>query len=672
MSRLVGALPWRSLSMDMRSTIRDLTPDRKPARRPSALASKATMITGSAQPSARGDNVSNENAPTVETHRFQAEVNQVLHLVIHSLYSHKEIFLRELISNASDALDKLRFRAITEPALVGDDTKYEIRIVPDAEKGTLTISDNGVGMTHDELTENLGTIARSGSRAFLEALAQKGQRDVQLIGQFGVGFYSAWLVADHVDVVSRAAGRDDAWRWSSDAKETYTLEADTRASRGTDIVLHLRDDQKEFLEDWRLRELVTKYSDYVSHPIQLGTKKEGATELSFETLNRANAIWQRPKSEVTEEQYADFYKHLTHDNEAPLAHTHFRVEGTQQFVGLLFVRRVFIMDQCEEILPTWLRFVRGVVDSDDLPLNVSRETLQDSATVRAIKKQVVKRSLDLLEDLAKNKPDQYVTFWKAFGAVLKEGLAQDWEYREKLSSLVRYESTLSETPTSLADYVSRMRSGQDAIYYVFGESRKALEQSPHLEALRSRGYEVLFMTDPIDEWAAEGIREFQGKKLVSAMRADLALDSSDDAKKDLEARAGELKGLLEAMKSALGERVSDVRVSDRLTDSPACLVVPVGASHAYLEKLLKESGREVSRGKRVFEVNPKHPLIENLRALHAREPEAARTKEWIEMLYDQAVLTEGSRPEDPNAFAKRLTALLTDATKAAAAGGPMS
>jgi molecular chaperone HtpG len=630
--------------------------------------------------------VANENSTPVETHRFQAEVNQVLHLVIHSLYSHKEIFLRELISNASDALDKLRFRAITEPALVGDDAKYEIRIVPDAEKGTLTISDNGIGMTHDELAENLGTIARSGSRAFLEALAQKGQRDVQLIGQFGVGFYSAWLVAEHVDVISRGAGRDDAWRWSSDAKETYTLEPASRASRGTDIVLRLRDDQKEFLDEWRLRELVTKYSDYVSHPILLGTKKEGATELSFETLNRANAIWQRPKNEITEEQYAEFYKHLTHDNEAPLAHTHFKVEGTQQFVGLLFVpkqapldlnfsqqrrgirlfvRRVFIMDQCEEILPTWLRFIRGVVDSDDLPLNVSRETLQDSATVRAIKKQVVKRSLDLLEDLAKNKPEQYLTFWKAFGAVLKEGLAQEWEHREKLSQLVRYESTLSETPTSLADYVSRMRSGQDAIYYVYGESRKALEQSPHLEALRSRGYEVLFMTDPIDEWAADGIREFEGKKLVSAMRADLALDASDDAKKEREARAGELKGLLDAMKSTLGERVSDVRVSDRLTDSPACLVVPAGASHAYLEKLLKESGREVSRGKRVFEVNPKHPLIENLRALHAKEPDAARTKEWIEMLYDQAVLTEGSRPEDPNAFAKRVTALLTEAAKSA-------
>ncbi len=629
------------------------------------------------------------NPPPVETHRFQAEVSQVLHLVIHSLYSHKEIFLRELISNASDAIDKVRFRAITEPALVGDDAAFSVRITADAASGTLTLSDNGVGMTHDELAENLGTIAHSGSRKFLEALAQKGQKDVQLIGQFGVGFYSAWLVADRVTVVSRAAGHTEAWRWTSDAQETYTLEPGERAGRGTDVVLHLRDDQKEFLEDWRLRDLVTKYSDYVSHPIQLATTKEGATEPEFETLNRASALWQRPKSEITEAQYEEFYKHLTHDNEAPLAHTHFAVEGNQQFVGLLFlpkeapmdmhftqqrrgirlfVRRVFIMDQCDEILPQWLRFVRGVVDSDDLPLNVSRETLQDSATVRAIRKQVVRKTLELLEDLAKNKAEQYASFWKAFGAVLKEGLASDWEYREKLAALVRYESTLSETPTSLADYVSRMRAGQDAIYYVFGESRKALEQSPHLEALRSRGFEVLLMTDPMDEWAADGLREFQGKKLVSAMRADLSLEATDEEKRDREARAGELKDLLAAMKTALGDRVSDVRVSDRLTDSPACLVVPAGGSHAYLEKLLKDAGRDVPKGRRALEVNPKHPLIEHLRTVFTREPDAARTKEWIELIYDQAVLTEGGRPEDPNLFVQRVTALLTEAARVAAAG----
>ena len=634
-------------------------------------------------------NASNPSTPNVETHRFQAEVNQVLHLVIHSLYSHKEIFLRELISNASDAVDKLRFRAITEPALVAGDAGYEIRIVPDAEAGTLTISDNGVGMTHDELTDNLGTIARSGSRAFLEALAQKGQRDVQLIGQFGVGFYSAWLVAERVDVTTRAAGHEDAWRWSSDAKETYTLEPATRATRGTDIVLHLRDDQKEFLDTWRLRELVTKYSDYVSHPIKLATKKEGDSEPTLETLNRANALWQRSKSEVTSEQYEEFYKHLTHDNEAPLAHTHFKVEGTQQFVGLLFVpkqppfdlnssqqrrgirlfvRRVFIMDQCEDIVPTWLRFVRGVVDSDDLPLNVSRETLQDSATVRAIRKQVVKRSLDLLDDLAKNHAEKYLEFWKSFGAVLKEGLAQDFDQRERLSALVRFESTLSETPTSLAEYVSRMRSEQESIYYVYGESRKALEQSPHLETLRKRGFEVLFMTDPIDEWAADGIREFQGKKLVSAMRADLSLDASEDAKKERETQTTELKDLLDAIKKTLGDRVTDVRVSDRLTDSPACLVVPAGGSHAYLEKLLKDSGREVGKSRRVFEVNPTHALIQHLRAVAAKAPEGEKTREFIETLYDQALLTEGSKPEDPHRFVQRVTALLTDAAKVAAQG----
>ncbi|HVG64232.1 MAG TPA: molecular chaperone HtpG [Hyalangium sp.] len=627
-----------------------------------------------------------------ETHSFQAEINQLLNLVINSLYSHKEIFLRELISNASDALDKLRFRTITEPELLGDEPTLEVRIVPDAEKGTITIEDTGIGMTHDELVKNLGTIAHSGSREFLEMLRQKGQKDANLIGQFGVGFYSAYLVADRVEVVSRAAGKDPkAWKWASDAKGSFTVEPAESTARGTAVTLHLKEDQKEFLDEWRLRSLITQYSDYVGHSIQLRVKKttdvidantgEKTTTFAFETINKASALWQRPKSEITDEQYQEFYKHLTHDYEVPLAWTHFKTDGNQQFTGLifipknrpfdldmnqrrrgvrLFVKRVFIMDDAEELLPPWLRFVRGVVDSDDLPLNVSRELLQDSAVVRSIRKHVVKKTLDLLEKLAKDKPEDYTAFWKNFGAILKEGLAADGEHREKLGALVRYESSREEGGlTSLADYVSRMKEGQQAIYYVFGESRKALEGSPHLEALRKRGYEVLFLTDPVDEWAAQGLREFNGKPLVSALQADLKLQETAEEKREKEQRAEGLKSLTERIKEVLKDAVREVRVSDRLTDSPVCLVLPEGGSPAFLERLLREHGRSAPRAKRILEVNPGHPVIEHLNKLHARDAKSEQVSEWIELLHDQALLTEGSPLEDPNRFAKRMTALLT-------------
>ena len=621
-----------------------------------------------------------------ETHKFQAEINQLLNMVINSLYSHKEIFLRELVSNASDALDKLRFRSVTEPELLEGASELEIRLLPDAEKGTLTIEDTGIGMTRDELVKNLGTIAHSGSREFLELVAQRGQKDVNLIGQFGVGFYSAYLVADQVEVVSRAAGKDtQVWKWASDAKGSFTVEPAERATRGTSITLHLKEDQKEFLQEWRLRELVTQYSDYVNHPIKLQVKKttgEGdaqKTETQLEVVNKASALWQRSKSEITDEQYQEFYKHLTHDWEAPLAWTHFRTEGNQVFTGLLFlpknppfdlnaaqqrgvrlfVKRVLIMDRCEEMLPQWLRFVRGVVDSDDLPLNVSRELLQDSAVVQAIRKHVTKKTLDMLEKLAKDKPEDYRTFWKSFGTVLKEGLAVDTEYREKLGALVRYESSREEGLTSLADYVSRMKEGQKAIYYVFGESRKAVVDSPHLEALKKRGYEVLYMTDPVDEWATQGLREFQDKPLVSAMHADLKLDETEEEKREKEQRAKGLGPLADRMKEVLKEHVREVRVSDRLTDSPCCLVVPEGGSHAFVERLLRERGRSVPRVKRILEVNPSHPIVEHLKALQEKEPASPQVTEWVEMLYDQALLTEGSSVEDPNRFARRMTALMT-------------
>jgi molecular chaperone HtpG len=625
--------------------------------------------------------------PATETHRFQAEVSQVLNLVIHSLYTHKEVFLRELISNASDALDKLRFRALTEPDLLRDEPTLEIRVIPDQATGTLTVEDTGVGMTHDELVRNLGTIAHSGTRALLEQLQKQGTKDLQLIGQFGVGFYSAYLVADRVEVTSRAAGESAAWTWRSDAHDTFTVEPASRSTRGTSVVLHLKEEHREFLQPYRLRELIARYSDYVGHPIKLRTRSEGAG--TFETVNRASALWQRPRSEVTREQYEEFYKHLTHADEPPLAYTHFKVEGTQEFAGLLFVprsrpfdldlprgrrgvrlyvKRVLIMEDCEQLLPQWLRFVRGVVDSDDLPLNVSRETLQDSAVVRAIRKQLTKRTLDLLDEVARDRAEDYATFWRAFGAVLKEGLTVDWEYKDRLAELVRYESSRDGGLVSLAEYVSRMPEGQEAIYYVLGESARAVASSPHLEALRARGYEVLYMTDPVDEWAVQGLGEYKGKKLVSAMQADLKLGASAEEQQAREARAGQLGPLLEKVRAVLGERVREVRLSERLTDSPCCLALPQGAHHAYVERLLREHGREVSHTKRVFEINPSHPLIEHLRALHARDPESPRLADWIELLYDQALLTEGSRLEDPNAFARRMTTLLTET----AAGVPQA
>lgn len=627
-----------------------------------------------------------------ETHRFQAEVSQVLHLVINSLYSHKEVFLRELISNASDALDKLRFRAQTDPGLLGDDPTMEIRVTCDRDARTVTVEDTGVGMTHDELVENLGTIAHSGTKRFFEALKEKqAGADLALIGQFGVGFYSAWLVADRVEVVSRAAGHTEAWRWSSDAKETFTVEPAERAARGTTITLHLREDQKEFAERWRLKELITRYSDFVSHPIRV--KNDNG---EWETANKASALWRRPKGEISDQQYAEFYRHVAHAYDDPLTWTHFHVEGTQEFVGLLFVpsqppfdldvqpgetrrgvqlfvRRVFIMDNCEAIVPSWLRFIRGVLDSDDLPLNVSRETLQDSGVVRAIRKQVARRTLDMLDELASKRPEDYTKFWGHYGRILKEGLHLDWrtgttdgEFKDRIAKLLRYDSTRGEGLTSLADYVSRMPEGQEAIYYAIGETRRAVADSPHLEAVRKKGYEVLLMTDLIDTWAVEGLREFQGKKLVSVQDANLKVDATEEEKKAREEKTSVLKGLFDRAKAVLGSRVKEVRASDRLTDSPACLVVPPGGINPTLERVLRAHGKEVPPSQRILEVNPTHPLITALHTVAERDPSSPQLGEWIELLYEQALLTEGTPIEDPQRFARRLTTLLQQAVTAAA------
>ena len=630
--------------------------------------------------------MTDETRPAPEHHAFQAEVSQVLDLVIHSLYSHREVFLRELISNASDAIDKLRFRATTEPGLLGEE-ELRIRLLPDADAGTLTLDDNGVGMTHDELVQNLGTIAHSGSKRFLEAMKAKGSgSDLALIGQFGVGFYAAWLVADRVDVVSRAAGSDEAWRWSSDAKNGFDLEPATREARGTSVTLHLKADQKDFLERWQLKDLVQKYSDFVGHPIELAREADDKTEgdPGFEAINQARALWQRPRAEIDEAQYKEFYKHLTNDWDDPMVWAHFKVEGSQEFTGLLyvpkhppfemdvpgearrgvrlFVKRVFIMDNCDALVPVWLRFVRGVIDSDDLPLNVSRETLQDSAVVRAIKRHVAKKTLDRLDELAKESEEQYATFWGQFGRVMKEGLHLDTEYRDRLGALARFESSHGDSITSLADYVSRMKEGQEAIYYSVGDSRQAAASSPHIEALRAREYEVLYLSDAIDTLAAEGLREFQGKKLQNVANADLKVDG-DAAKDD----PGALGPFIARVKSVLGGRVRDVRASTRLKESPACLVIPHGALNPAMERLLRANGRDVPPSARVLEVNPTHPLITAIQArVDAGGPDAD-VSEWIELLHDQALLTEGSTPDDPHRFARRVTDLMQKALGAAPA-----
>jgi molecular chaperone HtpG len=628
--------------------------------------------------------------PEAVSHSFQAEVSQVLHLVIHSLYSHKDIFLRELVSNASDALDKLRFRALTEPELYEGDTALVIRIRADRDRKTVTIEDTGIGMTEEDLVRDLGTVARSGSRAFLEQLAQRGQTDARLIGQFGVGFYSAYLVADRVEVVSRAAGAGQTGHhWVSEGKDTFTVEPSERATRGTSITLHLRDDQTEFLEEWRLRNLVKRYSDYVSHPIELlATKGTGADAKSeYETVNKASAVWQRPKADISDDQYNEFYRHLAHGGEAtPLARCHFKMEGTQEFVGLLYVprerpfelrlgtkhrgvrlyvKRVLVMDDCEEIVPEWLRFVVGVIDSDDLPLNVSREILQESSAVRTIKKQIVKQLLDVVESMSADRPDDYTTFWKAFGPFIKQGVASDFEHKERISKLLRYESTAGDALTALAGYVERMKDGQEAIYFAIGESRKALESAPHLEGLRKRGYEVLLMTDPIDEWVTDSLGTFGGKPIVSAMRADLKIEAKDEDRRARDVEADALGPLFDRVRAVLGGRVSEVRSSARLTDSPCCLVLASGGPHGYVERLLREAGREVPKSARIFEVNPTHPVTKSLMTLVAQGD--ARVADWIELLYGQALVAEGAPLDDPSGFARRLTSLLSDA---AASKGP--
>lgn len=618
-----------------------------------------------------------------QEHHFKAEVTQVLRLVIQSLYSNQEVFLRELVSNASDALDKLRFRGIQNPELLSPDHVLKIRISADPEKKTLTIWDNGVGMTADELAQSLGTVAWSGTREFAEKLkqAQSADQKVDLIGQFGVGFYSAYLVADEVEVISRAAGTEEAHAWISKGESTFTIEPATRDVSGTTVVLHLKDEAAEFLEPFRIKQLVSRYSDYIAHPIELGEIEKESSEIKFTAINQASALWQRNSKDVSKEQYEDFYQHLTHDWEPPLAYKHFKIEGTQMFVGLLFlpkrapfdlfepepahgvrlhVKRVFVMDNCQELVPRWLRFVRGVVDSEDLPLNVSREVLQDSRAVRIIKKQVVSQTLDLIEELASGKPEEYAAFWKIFGAVIKEGLHFEPEYKDRVSKLLRYESTAGSELTSLDAYVERMKTGQNAIYYAAGSSRAQLESSPHLELLKKRGYEVLFLTDPVDPFAVSTLETYGDKPLVSAMQADLKLDDADKPKDDSKSEEKpDMVPFITRIREVLKDRVADVRASERLTDSPVCLVVSDGGMSPHIERMMRASRMQVPENRRIFEVNVDHPLIARLSALESQVPGNERVGDWILVLYDQALLSEGSPIADPGLFARRLSALLT-------------
>lgn len=615
-----------------------------------------------------------------ETLEFQTEVRQLLQLMIHSLYSNKEIFLRELISNAADACDKLRFEALADDALYEGDNELCIRVTFDRKKRTLTVSDNGIGMSRQEVVDNIGTIARSGTRQFFESLTGDQAKDARLIGQFGVGFYSAFIVADKVTVETRRAGlgAEHGVRWQSKGEGEYTLETIERPERGTSVTLHLRKGEDEFLDDFRLRAIIRKYSDHIPLPIEM--RKDGKPDGEFERVNDAQALWTRPRKEISDDEYREFYKHIAHDFEPPLAWTHNQVEGRQSYTTLfyipshapfdlwdrdrrygikLYVRRVFIMDDAEQLMPHYLRFVRGVVDSDDLPLNVSREILQHNKLIDSIRSASVKKVLALLERLAKKEPEKYATFWKAFGNVLKEGVAEDFGNRERIAGLLRFASTRNESDeqnVSLADYVARMKEGQDKIYYITAETPAAARHSPHLEVFRKQGIEVLLLSDRVDEWMVSHLTEFDGKPLVSVAKGDLDLGELEDAeeKKKREAAESEFKPLLERMQKVLGERVREVRVSHRLTDSPACLVLDEHDMAVHLQKMLRQAGHELPQSQPVLEINPDNPLVAMARDMDDEQ----RFADLTQVLFDQALLASGGQLEDPASYVARLNGLL--------------
>jgi len=634
-----------------------------------------------------------ETAPQAEIHAFQADVQQVLQLVIHSLYSNKDIFLRELVSNASDACEKLRFEAIADPALLEGGGDLAIDLAIDADARTLTIRDNGIGMSHDELMQNLGTVAHSGTRRFLDSIAAGQKVDAQLIGQFGVGFYSAFIVADSIAVTSRRAGHNEAWTWRSTGDGQFSIEpASADTPRGTTLQLHLREDAGDYLQAWKLKSLVRTYSDHVGFPIRMAkpaantedddTETKAPEAGEFETVNQASALWTRAKTELSDDDYKAFYKHVSHDFSDPLAWTHNRVEGNQNFTSLLFlperapfnfqysrderkglklyIKRIFIMDAAEQMLPAYLRFASGVVDSDDLPLNVSRELLQESRQVERIKGALTKRVLDMIEKIARDEPEKYTTFWEAFGATLKEGVAEDTANRERVLKLLRFPTTRSASAderVSLDDYIARMAGLQEEIYYITADGWNTARNHPKLEALKARGIEVLLMHERIDDWMSGYMHEYEGKTLRNVAKGEIDLDKLGDAqdKEKQEEAAKAAAPLVDTLKAALGDRVKDVRVSNRLVDSAACLVLDEYDMSLQMQQLMKSIGQEAPASKPILEINPEHAL---LKRLQADDADPARVEDYAALLFEQAMLAEGGSLDDPTAFIARMNRLL--------------
>ena len=636
--------------------------------------------------------------------KFKTEVQQLLDIVIHSLYSNRDIFLRELISNASDAIDLARFQSLSDESILEDDPDWKIKLVPDKESRTLIVSDNGIGMTREEVEKNIGTIARSGTRQFLEAMQQKKQAaSPELIGQFGVGFYSAFMVADKVTVLTRPAGsKDGATRWASTGSGSYTVEDATKETRGTEIVLHLKEDAEEYLEEWKLRKIVKQYSDFVEYPITMDVSREETPRdaegneiadaekkvtVTEETLNSRKALWTRPRNEISEDDYHEFYKHISHDFTDPLETIHWQVEGTTEFRALLYmpqhtlpemtmpenrhrgvhlyIRRVYITDNCEALLPQYLRFLRGVVDSSDLPLNISREMLQEERLVRVIRNNLIKKTLDTLAEMKDNDREKYVTFWNQFGTILKEGIHFDFANREKIQELLLFESSKTSPGeyTTLSEYVERMPESQKEIYYITGESRQAVERSPFLEALRSRDLEVLFLTDPIDEWVVPGLMSYQEKPLRSIAKGEIELDSAEEQKEREEQREkaqAEYKDLVEFIKNELGDKVKDVKLSTRLTESACCLVSDEAGMGVHMEKILKAMQQELPAQKRILELNPQHVLLDRMHKLLGKPGQQERLQGYVSLLYDQALLTAGLPVEDPLRFTQRMSDLMAE------------
>jgi molecular chaperone HtpG len=625
-----------------------------------------------------------------ETRGFETEVSQLLDLMIHSLYSNKEIFLRELISNASDACDKLRFTAVSNASLYEDDIELKVKVSFDKEQGTITISDNGIGMTREEVIDNIGTIAKSGTKAFLASITGDQKSDANLIGQFGVGFYSSFIVADEVTLRTRKAAdsTDNGVEWISKGKGEYEIKSIDKATRGTEIVLKLREDEDEFLNDWKLRSIITSYSDHIDFPVVMDKTTEAAEEggetvVEEQTVNQASALWTRAKSDIKDEEYKEFYKHVAHDYEDPIDWSHNRVEGTNEYTSLLYiparapfdlydretrngiklyVQRVFVLEDTEQLMPRYLRFVRGLIDSNDLPLNVSREILQNSKVIESIRTGSVKKVLGMLEKVAKNDPEKYQKLWTEFGKALKEGPAEDTSNRERVAKLLRFSTTHTDSDdqtVSFDDYISRMQDGQDKIYFIAADSYSAAKNSPHLEIFKKKGIEVILLSDRVDEWLTSHLMEFDGKKLQSVAKGELDLGKDEDSEKEQEEKVKASEKLVKRIKKSLDEKVEEVRVSNRLTDSPACIVLNEQDMAMHMQRIMKEAGHAMPSSKPFLEINPDHPIVKKMDA----EKSKKKFDDWSDILFDQALLAEGGQLEDPASFVAKLNKMLVSIAK---------